>query len=234
MKPIIIAGEIMTHRCLKLGAVFLTALATAQLCPAQAPMGAPSATAATMPAPAGPTQGPLLSTLRTQWESTRGLVLAIAEIVPEDKYDYRATPDVRTFREIFIHLAQEGYNFMGPVSGEPAPNMSALNNLKGRDEILAALKASYDYGEKIIAGLTDEKASEMVAGRGGRQAPRWSGILGQIVDNMDHYGNLVTYVRLNGLVPPRTAARGAGRGGAGGGGRGGPPPQGMPQAPAQK
>jgi uncharacterized damage-inducible protein DinB len=48
---------------------------------------------------------------------------------------------------------------------------------------------------------------EMIAGRGGQQQLRWAPILTQIVDNMDHYGNLVVYVRLNGMVPPRTAER---------------------------
>ena len=47
----------------------------------------------------------------------------------------------------------------------------------------------------------------MVAGRGGQQQARWAPILANLIDNMDHYGNLVVYVRLNGMVPPRTAAR---------------------------
>ena len=66
------------------------------------------------------------------------------------------------------------------------------------------------------------------------RSPKWNAIVSLIVDNMDHYGNLVTYVRLNGMVPPTTAARGAGRGGQGRGGPGGAPggPGGPGAAPA--
>jgi hypothetical protein len=84
---------------------------------------------------------------------------------------------------------------------------SAIEALKGRDDILKALKESYDYGAKVWAGMTDQKAMEMIPGRGGQQQLRWAPILVQIIDNTNHYGNLVVYVRLKGMVPARTAAR---------------------------
>src|SRR6266511_3424565 len=95
---------------------------------------------------------------------------------------------------------------MAQAAGETAPmETSAIDALKGRDEIIKALKESYDYGAKVWAGMTDQKAMEMIPGRGGQQQARWAPILTNIVDNMDHYGNLVVYVRLNGMVPARTA-----------------------------
>jgi hypothetical protein len=83
---------------------------------------------------------------------------------------------------------------------------SAIEQLKGRDEILQALKAGYDYGAKVWMGMTEQKAMELIPGRGGQQQLRWAPILVQIMDNMNHYGNLVVYVRLKGMVPARTAA----------------------------
>src|SRR5437899_1088096 len=62
-------------------------------------------------------------------------------------------------------------------------------------------------GRRVWEGITEEKALEMVAGRGGQQTQRWAAILGVIQDNMNHYGNLVVYLRLNGIVPPRSASR---------------------------
>jgi uncharacterized damage-inducible protein DinB len=85
--------------------------------------------------------------------------------------------------------------------------MSAIDTLKGRDEIMKALKESYDYGAKVWTSMTDQKAMEMIAGRGGQQQARWAPILANIIDNIDHYGNLVVYVRLNGMVPGRTAGQ---------------------------
>jgi uncharacterized damage-inducible protein DinB len=145
-----------------------------------------------------------LTPVRTTWESTRNLVIGIVEVMPEDKYDFKPTPNVRTFRDNVIHLVAENYLFFGRVAGENLGNPA--QNLKSRDELIKALRESYDYGAKVWAGLTEERALEMIEVRGQR-VQRWSAILGAIQDNMNHYGNLVVYVRLNGLVPPRSAGR---------------------------
>lgn len=147
-----------------------------------------------------------LGPLRQQWESNRNLVVRVAEVIPEDKYDYRPTPEVRTIREQFTHIIGENFMYMGFVTGDPPRDMTRINNLKTRAEILKAINESYDYGAKALAGLDDPKAVEMISMRN-QQVPRWAAVLAVIVDNMDHYGNLVVYMRLNGIVPPRTAAR---------------------------
>ena len=150
----------------------------------------------------------MLAPLKTQWDSTRTLLEDIVAQVPEDMYDYKPTPEIRSFREQFMHLIDENYRFMAQAAGETQPmEKSAIEKLKGRDEILKALKDSYDYGAKVWTGMTEQKAMEMIPGRGGQQQLRWAPILTQIVDNMTHYGNLVVYVRLKGLVPGRTAER---------------------------
>lgn len=148
-----------------------------------------------------------LAPAKATWESTRNLVLGLAEIVPEDKYDFKPTPAVRTFREILVHLIGENYLFFGRVSGDNLGSPARFNTLKSRDEIMKALRESYEYGAKVWAGLTEEKALELVEGRGGQRTQRWAAILAAIQDNMNHYGNLVVYLRLNGLVPPRSASR---------------------------
>ena len=145
-----------------------------------------------------------LTPAKATWESTRNLVIGLVEVMPEDKYDFRPTPSVRTFRENVVHLVGENYLFFGRVAGENPGNPA--QNLKSRDELLKALRESYDYGAKVWAGLTEEKALEMIEVRG-QKVQRWSAILGAIQDNMNHYGNLVVYIRLNGLVPPRSAGR---------------------------
>ena len=181
--------------------VFMRAVAAAAL----ALLWAGSAVAQTPPAaqPKFPATSFLTPTKAT-WESTRGLVLGIAEAIPEDKYDFKPTPAVRTFRDNVIHLVAENYLFFGRVAGENLGNPA--QNLKSRDELVKALRESYDYGAKVWAGLTEEKALEMIEVRG-QKVQRWSAILGAIQDNMNHYGNLVIYIRLNGLVPPRSTGR---------------------------
>ena len=145
-----------------------------------------------------------LTPAKVTWESTRNLVIGIVEVMPEDKYDFKPTPAVRTFRDIVIHLVAENYLFFGRVAGENLGNPA--QNLTSRAEMIKALRESYDYGAKVWAGLTEERALELIEVRG-QKVQRWSAILGAIQDNMDHYGNLVVYVRLNGIVPPRSAGR---------------------------
>ena len=145
-----------------------------------------------------------LTPTKATWESTRTLVIGLVEVMPEDKWDFKPTPNVRTFRDNVIHLVGENYLFFGRVAGENLGNPA--QNLKSRDELLKALRESYDYGNKVWAGLTEEKALEMIEVRG-QKVQRWSAILAAIQDNMNHYGNLVVYIRLNGLVPPRSAGR---------------------------
>jgi len=174
---------------------------------AQTPGGAAPAAGGAVAAPSSFPATSFLTPTKATWESTRSLVLGIVEVMPEDKYDFKPTPAVRTFRENVIHLIGENYTFFGRVSGETLPSNARFDTLKSRDEIVKALRESYDYGSKVWAGLTEEKALELIEGRGGQRVQRWSFILVAIQDNMNHYGNLVVYVRLNGLVPPRSAAR---------------------------
>jgi uncharacterized damage-inducible protein DinB len=228
----------MKNRHLLVASTALALLAAAPLGFAQAP-AAPAA-----PAAANPAQGPIVTTLKAQWQGVRDKVVNICDIVPEDKLDYKATPEVRSFKDLIIHIAGEGYTFLRPLGSVPGitpPTNQELSALTTKADLMKALRDSYDWQGKLIDSLTEATASEMAPGRGGAPGttPKWNAIVGLIVDNMDHYGNLVTYVRLNGMVPPTTAARGArgggqgGRGGAGGGAPGGAPGAAPAPAPAQ-
>lgn len=152
-------------------------------------------------------QSGLLAPMKSQWDQTRGLVTNMTEFIPEDKYDWKPTPEVRSFREQLSHLVGENYMLMSMASGEANPMPAdKINALKTKAEIVQAMKDSYAYGEKVWAGMTEAKAQEPLK-MFGRDTVRAAALLGNIVDNMDHYGNLVVYVRLNGMVPPRSAPK---------------------------
>ena len=152
-----------------------------------------------------PASTSFLAPAKATWESTRNLVIGLVEAMPEDKYDYKPVPTVRSFRDIVIHLVGENYLFFGRVAGENLGNPA--QNLKSRDELVKALHESYAYGARVWGTLTEQKAVEMIEGRGGQKVQRWSAILAAIQDNMNHYGNLVVYLRMNGITPPRSAGR---------------------------
>ena len=147
----------------------------------------------------------IVGPLRTQWGITRDLVVNLVKIMPEEKFDYKPTSEIRSFRETVAHLIFENHSFMSMVAGAPAPDKAKIEALKSRDELIKALAESYAFGERTLATLTDTTAVEKITMRG-KSVVRWYPALYNIQDSMDHYGNLVVYVRLNGLVPPRTAA----------------------------
>ena len=94
-------------------------------------------------AQSGTAQTSFPAPVKTQWENTRTLVEGIVAQVPEDLYDFRPTPEVRSFREQFTHLISENFHFMAQAAGETPPlEKSAIEQLKGRDDILKALKDS--------------------------------------------------------------------------------------------
>lgn len=147
----------------------------------------------------------LLGPLKQQWENIRRNVVGTAEVVPEDLYGFRPTPEVRTLSEQLIHIIEENYFFMGMVSGE---REQPPGNLQTKAQIIQALNDSYDYGAQVLDGLNDSTAMETVPLMGNRQGPRWSAALMNIADNQNHYGNLVVYMRMNDIVPPSSRPRG--------------------------
>jgi len=139
--------------------------------------------------------------LRRQWAASRRQMVAIAEAMPADKYSFRPTPEVRTFGEIINHVAGEGRMELEVVGGAQPGEPNRYESLKARDEIVRALSEYFDYGTTVLAGINDQQAVQLVTLRQ-RQSPRWAVVVGAIGHNKEHYGNLVTYLRLNGITPP--------------------------------
>ena len=149
--------------------------------------------------------------IRSHWTRTRDQILTIAAAVPEDKYDFRPVKEVRSFREMLMHMVTDTYTHIGYAGGVSREESERLTEkyktLKTREEFLKALRESYDYGDKILAELNDQNATEMVSAMRGERMTRVAAALDAFSDIVDHYGNLVVYLRLNGIVPPTTATR---------------------------
>ncbi|MBI4464033.1 MAG: DinB family protein [Acidobacteria bacterium] len=152
-------------------------------------------------------QDSMVQHLRAQWEASRRQVVNIVEAMPGDKFQYRPTAEVRSFGEIVVHFAGENMAMMEVVAGVSNPEANErFDNLKTRPEILKALTDYFDYGAKVLSDLTDQQAMESVPVRS-RPTPRWLIVMQAIGHSKEHYGNLVTYLRLNDIVPPSTADR---------------------------
>jgi len=146
---------------------------------------------------------------RALWKSNIGYVTQAADELPESLYSYRPTPDVRTFGELFAHIAGSQKMYCAMALGDKVPGEGDVEMAaKTKAAIVAALKESNTYCEKAYA-QADDKLKPMVD-IFGSQHPRLYALLSNAAHNGEHYGNIVTYMRLNKLVPPSSRPRSGG------------------------
>ena len=150
-----------------------------------------------LPNPTG-APNPLTATLSIFRSNMQDKIMKAAVAMPESKYSYRPTKDVRSFGEIVTHLADISYTLCSNAKG--AANPATPTTKVSKTEIVAYLKGSFDYCDGAFSGFTDAHLNDPADFFGVKTNKMF--ILTQ-VGNHDalHYGNLVTYLRINGLVP---------------------------------
>jgi hypothetical protein len=150
--------------------------------------------AAALAAPQTPPDA-VAADLQKDWADQKARMLALADAMPPDKYAFKATPEQRTFGEQLHHLAEAHVRMLktlDPDAKIPAPDVA---NAKSKEEIAKALAAAYDYGQKLLAAQ-----SSLAETAGSRSKAR---VVWAAMNNaMNHYGQCVVYLRLNGIVPP--------------------------------
>ena len=141
---------------------------------------------------------PLTMTLSIFRSNMQDKIMKSAEAMPESKYSYRPTKDVRSFAEILNHVGDISYILCSNVKGEASPAMAAAKDSKA--EIMAYVKGAFDYCDGVYSGFNDAHLNDPADFWGHKTNKMF--ILTQ-VGNHDalHYGNLVTYLRLNGVAP---------------------------------
>jgi uncharacterized damage-inducible protein DinB len=150
---------------------------------------------------AGNSGNPAVSTARMLWEQPTQYITAVAEELPESTYAFRPTPEVRTFGQMIGHVAGAQYMFCAAAIGEPARPEEDIEKTRTRKaDLVAALKASTQYCTKAY-GQTDRNAQQSTK-LFGQQRTRLYALGLNATHNAEHYGNMVTYLRLNGIVPP--------------------------------
>jgi uncharacterized damage-inducible protein DinB len=139
--------------------------------------------------------------LKTQAETIRSYVLRTAEKVPENLYAFKPTPEVRSLGALLGHIADGNHLLCGMASGTKAAPDQSNEKKTTRADLVAALKASYAACDKVFAATTDANATTAVDFFGQKETRL--GMLAFTNSHMwEHYGNLVTYMRLKDIVPP--------------------------------
>jgi uncharacterized damage-inducible protein DinB len=140
-------------------------------------------------------------TVRTLWEPMIGYITTIAEELPESTYAYKPTPGVRSFGQLIGHVAGAQYMICAAALGEPNRAEDEIEKTrKTKGELVAALKASTQYCARAYA-QTDKAAQQKVK-LFGQERTRLFALGVNATHDAEHYGNLVTYLRMNKIVPP--------------------------------
>ncbi|MFY9582950.1 MAG: DinB family protein [Candidatus Acidiferrales bacterium] len=131
----------------------------------------------------------------------KNILLRSAEKMPEENYNFKPTDAVRSFGQVVGHVADAQYLFCSIVLGEknPAPKIEQTKTSKA--DLIAALKDAFAYCDKAYDGMTDASATQMVK-LFGSDTPKLGVLTVNNMHNLEHYGNLVTYMRLKNIVPP--------------------------------
>jgi uncharacterized damage-inducible protein DinB len=150
-------------------------------------------------------QNPISDGIRSNWDSVKKNIKESAELMPDANYSFRPTPDVRSFGDLLTHVAGASYVFCASARDEKAPfeEGSFEGKKTTKADIVKVTNDAIAYCDAAFAALTDANAAAMVhAAFSDSQATRVSSLLSQIAHDNEHYGNMVTYYRLKGLVPP--------------------------------
>lgn len=181
-----------------LSMVAVVGLTPAPVLLAQAP-AAPAATPAPMPAEAA--ANPVVWSAKVLIERSAKSMLAAADQMPADKYSYHPTPDQWSFGKVVSHIAQSNGGLCAALSGTTAPATLTVSDTAPKADLVAALKASFDYCGPILDSLTDAKLAEPITVFH-RTMPRAMAVVLLPVDLADHYSQMAAYLRLNGMLPP--------------------------------
>ena len=156
------------------------------------------------PAPAPPKMDTLAGGVTSLYRAIRANLIEAAELMPEADYAFAPSPDVRSFGQLVGHVANTQYNFCTPARGLANPNRANLETLKTKTELVAALRTSLEFCDPVYHALTD---ADMTAPAtwGTMTITKGYALTYNVAHDNEHYGNMVTYLRLKGLVPPSTA-----------------------------
>lgn len=144
--------------------------------------------------------------LQGQYASLKRYIVGAAAKMPAEHFAFKPVPEVMSYAQLLGHIVDTQYFFCNAVKGGDNPATGKhLEKLADKEAIVPAVKEAFAYCDEAFAGLTSENALQMLtigAPPNQRQAARANQLTMVIAHGNEHYGNLVTYLRIKGIVPP--------------------------------
>lgn len=153
-------------------------------------------------APAAPVvTSPATQAVKAQFEIIKGVLNKTAAKVGEELYSFKPTPEVRSLGQLIGHIADSQFGICAAAAGQQPPQSGIEKGKTSKAELSKALADSSAYCDTVLAGMNDTKGMESIKFFTG-PTPRLFVLTFNIAHSYEHYGNLVTYMRLKGIVPP--------------------------------
>ncbi len=146
----------------------------------------------------------------TNWNYIHGKLVAMAEDFPEDKYDFKPAPEVRTFAAQLLHVAGTNFGLVNALSGKkmgPTDNDPSRSVYKTKADVVALLKKSVADGAALIKEHAGQMAGVVKEPDSGKMMTETAAWMTYCEHSGEHYGQLVVYYRVNGIVPPDSRPR---------------------------
>jgi uncharacterized damage-inducible protein DinB len=149
---------------------------------------------------------PLVTVSKNIYAIAKNDILGSVNKIPDDMWSFQPTKDVRTFGQLFAHIADGQYEFCGVAAEGKSVSKGIEKTLTTKAEIVPALKDAFAYCDAAYAKMNDASAAELVS-FGGMRVTKLGAMDFNTAHTMEHYGNLVTYMRIKGIVPPSSEPR---------------------------
>jgi uncharacterized damage-inducible protein DinB len=147
-----------------------------------------------------------IASVKTLYEAVKGFVTKAAAMVPEDKYKYQPTKEVRTMGALFGHVANATAMFCNTASGMQMPMAGDAEKLASKAEIQKAMATAFSACDHAFQMINAGNANEGVK-LFGQSHTRIGAMAFNNAHIYEHYGNIVTYMRINGMVPPSSGGK---------------------------
>ena len=153
-----------------------------------------------------PAAEPITAAFKAKYNTQKLNFTESAVAMADENMKFRLTPDQRSFGDWLEHTADMNYRMCSQIVGQPAPKNTGVNGVqnRGKKAIEEAINASFAHCDKVFDGLTDAKALEEVPA-GNKKVVAVDVMFSYIANLNAHYGNMVGYMRVKGVIPPSTA-----------------------------
>ena len=152
------------------------------------------------------TANPISASQSKMYSMLSGVLVTAAEKMPEENYSFKPAPDVRTFGQLVGHLSDSQYYFCSLAAGETKSPAGVEKTKTSKADLIAALKEANAYCIGVYSGMTDAKGGETVKFMNNEFA-RLSILSANFSHDYEHYGNMATYMRIKGIIPPTSEKR---------------------------